>query len=280
MKRGERISIPRVSAAGLVRALPLIALLATLGLLPGCSGPGYAPVSDRTLDGSRRAVPVKSSRPAGGYYTVQTGDTLYSIAFRYGLNYRNMARANGISSDYRIYPGQRLRLSEVAPKAASPTAAKPRTTVAARPTASKPAEAPAARAAEQRSSTANRSPISWRWPAEGRVLRTFRSRGQVNKGIDIAGNRGDPVNSAASGRVVYAGSGLLGYGNLIIINHNEQYLSAYAHNSRLLVKENQTVKSGQKIAEIGNSGATRTMLHFEIRKDGKPVNPLHYLPKR
>ncbi len=254
-----------------------------LWLLGGCSGPGYAPVSERSLDGARKPVAVKSSRPVGGYYTVQPGDTLYSIAFRYGLNFRNMARANGIDRNYRIYPGQRLRLSEVSASSTARNVSRPRSSVTAAAPASasaKPQKPPAERAADQRQRAVANTSISWRWPASGRILRNFQSRGQINKGIDIDGSRGDPVFAAASGRVVYAGSGLLGYGNLIIINHNEQFLSAYAHNNRLLVKENQRVKTGQKIAEIGNSGATRTMLHFEIRKDGKPVNPLHYLPKR
>jgi len=200
-----------------------------------------------------------------------------------------MARANGIARDNRIYPGQKLRLTEAPTRATTPArapAAKvpsstgpvrkpaPITIPRATPSTSAPvAVAPAAGAMVQRA-------VQWHWPSAGKVLRGFQNRGKVNNGLDIAGHKGAPVFAAAAGRVVYAGSGLLGYGNLIIINHNEEYLSAYAHNSRLLVKENHAVAAGQKIAEIGNSGATRTMLHFEIRKDGKPVNPLHYLPQR
>ncbi|MEH6822933.1 MAG: peptidoglycan DD-metalloendopeptidase family protein [Motiliproteus sp.] len=120
----------------------------------------------------------------------------------------------------------------------------------------------------------------WRWPATGRVIQRFSTKGKANSGLNISGYRGDPVFSAAAGLVVYAGNGLLGYGNLIIVNHNETFLSAYAHNDKLLVKEQDKVAIGQKIAEIGNSGVTRTMLHFEIRKEGKPVDPARYLPHR
>lgn len=280
-------------------------------LLPGCTGHSYAPVSERSLEAGARYQP-RSSHTSGGTYRVQPGDTLYSIAWRYGKDFRAMARANGIGGDYRIFPGQLLQLSEapVATPAAGPAAAKaipsthskptpkraptsqastsarpksnssaqPAFTVARAQTADTAPEASSATPAQQRESATAK--VVWHWPAAGKVIRGFQTRGKVNNGLDIAGHKGAPVLAAAKGRVVYAGNGLLGYGNLIIINHNEQYLSAYAHNSRLLVKENQPVDAGFKIAEIGNSGATRTMLHFEIRRDGKPVNPLLYLPQR
>lgn len=120
--------------------------------------------------------------------------------------------------------------------------------------------------------------INWRWPHGGTVIAGYSTSGKVNKGIDIAGQAGDAVRAAASGNVVYAGNGLLGYGNLIIVNHNEHYLSAYAHNRKILVQEGEDVTAGQVIAELGSSGAERPMLHFEIRKNGNPVDPLHYLP--
>jgi len=122
--------------------------------------------------------------------------------------------------------------------------------------------------------------MSWKWPTGGPVIETFSTSGQVNKGIDLAGRKGEPVYAAADGKVVFSGPGLVGYGNLIIIKHNSSYLSAYGHNSRLLVKEGQFAKAGQKIAEIGSTGTNRDKLHFEIRRNGKPVNPLQYLPKR
>uniref|UniRef100_UPI0032B300D9 glutamate-cysteine ligase family protein n=1 Tax=Marinobacter nauticus TaxID=2743 RepID=UPI0032B300D9 len=122
--------------------------------------------------------------------------------------------------------------------------------------------------------------VRWHWPHSGTVIANFSSSGKVNKGIDIAGNPGDAVKAAADGSVVYAGNGLLGYGNLIIVNHNEHYLSAYAHNRKILVKEGEGVKAGQVIAELGNTGTDKPKLHFEIRKNGNPVDPSRYLPRR
>ncbi|WP_370584019.1 peptidoglycan DD-metalloendopeptidase family protein [Motiliproteus sp. SC1-56] len=224
---------------------------------------------------------------------MEAGDTLYSIAWRYGLDFRALARANGIPASYRIYPGQRLTLSE-APKRRASTEKKaaqssrqaPRSAAKA-PVAKKAAPAPAqapkqavTSRSSSRSSAPAAGPLEWKWPAKGPVVGRFRTQGKINKGVNIAGNPGEPVFAAAPGEVVYSGSGLLGYGNLIIINHNERFLSAYAHNSRLLAKERDRVKTGEKIAEIGNTGASQPMLHFEIRKDGKPVDPLRYLPKR
>ncbi len=274
-------------------------------MLTGCGG-GYAPVTDRSLGKSpavasstksvRVPTSARTSSSDSRYYRVRRGDTLYSIAFRYGKDFRALARANGIDSHYRIYPGQRLRLAEApvqalqpaersTPAASSqrkpvvaqkPKAMPPRTTKPVAPSASRTEPA---KTADVKKSTRS-GKISWRWPAKGRVIQRFQSKGKVNKGLNIATRIGDPVLAAAGGQVVYAGSGLLGYGNLVIINHNQQYLSAYAHNSKILVKEADRVKRGEKIAESGDSGTTRSMLHFEIRKDGKPVNPLYYLPRR
>ena len=122
--------------------------------------------------------------------------------------------------------------------------------------------------------------MRWHWPHSGTVIANFSSSGKVNKGIDIAGNPGDAVKAAADGSVVYAGNGLLGYGTLIIVNHNEHYLSAYAHSRKILVKEGEGVKAGQVIAELGNTGTDKPKLHFEIRKNGNPVDPSRYLPRR
>lgn len=264
-------------------------LFAALGLA-GCST-GYAPVTDRSIT-QKRDVDVVSSRdrrekaqaPASGNYVVKRGDTLYSIAWKYGLDYRKLAAANNIDSRYRIYVGQRLTLSvtesRTVVKAEPVSMPEPEMTKESSPITSSPEKVNTKEPAVVAKITTPTGPITWRWPASGKVISGFSSKGEVNKGIDLKGKRGDPVFAAASGRVVYAGSGLLGYGNLIIINHNQEYLSAYAHNSRLLVTESDNVNVGDKIAEIGNSGAEKTMLHFEIRKDGKPVNPLKYLPKR
>lgn len=238
--------------------------------LVACSG-GYAPVTEQSL-GGRAQGPVPAS------YRVRSGDTLYSIAWRYGMDYRTLARINGIDSRYLIYPGQVLRLR-------GGTSSRSATRSTSSATVSAPPKKAPSSAAKTASSHSEPTPvvsgsIKWSWPATGQIIGRFSSGNNPNKGINLSGSRGDPVYAAAPGRVVYAGSGLLGYGNLVIINHNRQYLSAYAHNSRILVKENDTVQAGDKIAEIGSTGVGRTMLHFEIRRDGKPVDPLKYLPKK
>ncbi len=206
---------------------------------------------------------------------------MFSIAWRYNRNYKALARINGIRYPYSIYPGQRIRLAvnsitkkrkvNTSPKKVTRQKKKrykkPKSKI-------KPVQE---KVANQRHKRVN---IDWTWPATGSVITKFSSRGNVNKGVDLAGRRGASVFAAASGKVVYSGQGLVGYGNLIIIKHNDTYLSAYAHNYRLLVKEGDYAKAGQKIAEIGSSGANRNKLHFEIRRNGKPVNPLTYLPKR
>ncbi|UZE97366.1 peptidoglycan DD-metalloendopeptidase family protein [Alkalimarinus alittae] len=208
---------------------------------------------------------------------------MYSIAWRYGRDYKELASANNIKPPYIIKLGQRVRLdlrgsvSSATQKTSSVNYKKTRQVKA--PTKSKPV---ASAKKKPRASTKSKrvKGVNWHWPHLGRVIARYSSAGNDNKGIDIAGTLGDSVISAANGEVVYAGSGLLGYGKLIIIYHNEHYLSAYAHNDQILVKEGQKIKQGQKIAEMGNTGTNRVKLHFEIRRDGKPVNPLNYLPKR
>jgi len=250
----------------------LLALFCLSALLGGCST-GYAPVSEQSL-GARQAA----KQPAPARYKVRRGDTLYSIAFRYGLDYRQVARWNSVDRRYFIYPGQVLSLRAPA-VAARPATSKP----AAKPVASTPpqsASRPVSSTSKPRPSPAATGPVRWLWPHQGKIIQAF-GRGQpANKGLDIAGKAGESVKAAASGEVVYAGNGLLGYGNMVIVNHDKRYLSAYAHNSRIFVREGDKVKAGEKIAEIGKTGATRTMLHFEIRRDGDPVDPLRYLPKR
>lgn len=259
-------------------------LVCTLALLSACTGaPNYAPVSD--LHSPPERVP--------GSYVVRSGDTLYSIAFRYGLDFRGLAAANGIGSDYRIVPGQRLNLNDRAraPERAAvsapvrrpsktPTAGKTgasnspsKPTVASPPVARVPARKPT-QVVETTALTA------WQWPTAGKVIRGFSGSEYAHKGIDIAGKQEQPVKAVANGVVVYAGSGLVGYGKLLIVKHNERYLSAYAHNNRLLVKEGESIRQGQVIARMGDTGTDRTKLHFEIRKDGKPINPVSLLPKR
>ncbi|WP_370278605.1 peptidoglycan DD-metalloendopeptidase family protein [Pontibacterium sp.] len=263
-------------------------------LIAGCAAPHSVPVQDRSRTKVVRQAPSVSS---SSVYVVRKGDTLYSIAFRHGLSYRTVARLNNISGDYQIYPGQRLVLKPSAQKIVRDSSAHSKSTSANSSTVSKSAKKPvkkptsppktvekrtnstaSANTSKKTASAAGR--IRWQWPSKGRLIASFKTKGQVNKGVNLAGRKGDPVFAAASGTVVYAGNGLLGYGNLIIIDHNQNFLSAYAHNSRVLVKESDKVTVGDKIAEMGRSGAERVMLHFEIRRDGVPVNPLRYLPKK
>ena len=200
------------------------------------------------------------------WHTVGKGDTLYSIAWQYGHDYRSVARWNHIARPYTIYPGQKLRVRPPEGQTSPPPS---RTT-----------SPPTRQSAPKSTSRSTSRRIVWRWPAKGKVITRFASGDRRRQGIDIAGKRNDPVYAAASGRVVYSGKGLRGYGNLVIIKHDETYFSAYAHNQRVRVKENEKVKSGQRIADMGSTGAERVMLHFEIRRNGKPVNPMKYLPKQ
>lgn len=250
---------------------------------PNLPPPTPAPVVDGVANQARNS--------AMRYYRVQAGDTLYSIAWRFALDYNDLARINQLSEPYTLHVGQRLQLKS---DGSAATSAMPTTTHAVAPISS---SSQVKHPARSRSSTAKHTaavsskPINknaptrrvgglrWQWPVQGVVIagQTFGKNG--NKGIDVSGRKGQPIVAAADGKVVYRGSGLRGYGRLIIIKHNDKYLSAYAHNSKLLVKEGQIVKAGQQIAEMGNSDARRVQLHFEIRKQGKPVNPLKYLPK-
>ena len=287
--------------------------------------------------GNTTVMPARTPIP-GGSYEVAKGDTLYSIAFRKGVDFRDLAQWNGIAAPYTIWPGQRLTLSpsgkpmaratsvpmpahvSVAPAVAAapvfepvtaspstpapaattthvarasptapvplPSAPKPPQTVTASattvvPVAGVPAPAavppPAAPVASGPARAV--SGVNWRWPADGSLVSRFQS-GDAIPGIEIGGRQGDPVRAAADGVVVYSGNGLVGYGELVIIKHNDSFLSAYGHNSKRLVKEGQRVSAGQQIAEMGSTGATRNELEFQIRKDGNPVDPLGYLPSR
>ncbi len=230
-------------------------LLIALCVLSACTS-GPIPVYDR----AKRAVPVS------GIHVVRTGETLYSIAWSYGKDFKSLARANGVRKPYLIKPGQELQLR--AKTAASVARSK-----------SPKATTPITRRATQKPSKKGWADSGrWKWPAKGQIVTKYNiSNGR--KGIDISGVHGQAVFSARSGKVVYSGNGIRGYGNLLIVKHNEEYLSAYAYNSRLLVAEGQQVKEGQKIAEIGSSGKAReAKLHFEIRRGGQPVDPLRLLP--
>jgi len=223
-------------------------------------------------------------RPTGSDYhylrhKVQPGETLYSIAFRYGHDYQEVAAWNGIWPPYRIRAGEELlilkaetEVDEPPPKAKG-SAARPPKGAAAPAKVTKPSKPPRTEPAR----TASR--IKWSWPTEGKLVKGFAA-GAGRKGLDLGGKLGQPVKAAAEGDVVYSGNGLIGYGNLIIIKHDEVFLSAYGHNRKLLVKEGDKVKAGQTIGEMGQHPKSGSILHFEIRRNGKPVDPLLYLPNQ
>lgn len=222
----------------------------------------------------------QNARWHAGYHSVRRGETLYSVAWQYGYDFRQVARWNGISVPYTIYPGQRIRL---VPRQGKQVRTPDEHNISKRsPSASKRNQIsrslPYKNAKPPRNKVAQK--IRWQWPTRGKIVGAFSAKGGGKKGLDIAGRAGQPIYAAAAGRVVYSGSGLRGYGELIIIKHDETYFSAYAHNKKLRVKENEKVKIGQWIADMGNTGAVRNMLHFEIRRDGTPVSPLRFLPKR
>ena len=286
------------------RKLPAWALAVALGL-SGCASEGPAPVEDHSINaGTSRPRPAsrppRAAAAPGGTYRVQRGDTLYSIAFRHGVDFRELAEWNGIPPPYTIYPGRELRLSSsraagkppVAqaappPKPLSPPAA---SSTVSRPAPSEPVAVPppsrsapppvASTTAPQPEPQAANGDIAWRWPADGQLVGGYVAGDPMKQGIDIAGKAGAPVRAAADGTVVYSGNGLIGYGELIIVKHNASFLSAYGHNQKRLVQEGDKVRAGQTIAEMGSSGASRDELHFEIRKNGKPSNPIDYLPRR
>ena len=223
-------------------------------------------------------APVANIGERGKTHIVQKGDTLYSIAWRYGLDYVRLAQINRIRKPYTIYAGQRLKLAGVparlssqskasSDKPAPKNAAKPKTVYASKPV-SKPKPA----------FTASR--LAWSWPVNGRVISKFSLSGSVNKGIDIEAKAGTQVKAAEAGSVVYAGGNLRGYGKLVIIKHDDAFLSAYGNNESLLVKEGETVAKGQAIAKVGANDAKVEMLHFEIRRQGRPEDPIRHLPKR
>ncbi len=285
--------------------LPLIAL--SLLLLGGCSTEPRV-VAVRRFNASPASAPASQPARRPGEYRVRPGDTLYSIAFRHQMDYRELARLNGIVAPYTIYPGQWLRVrgaprsrmpsiasapaasaaAPVAPVAPSAHAAESGTAWPAPPPAmsagrpAPPASVPVAGAPVVAAGGSERTVdgIAWRWPVHGPILAGFEADVPGRQGLDIGGRMGEPVYAAAAGVVVYSGSGLTGYGELVIIKHNDEYLSAYGHNSVRLVKEGQRVVAGQEIAEMGNSGSPRVELHFEIRRNGHPMDPAAFLPRR
>jgi lipoprotein NlpD len=275
------------------------------GVLAGCASSSRkpAPVEDRSPalhTQAPSAVPSDAARPLPspeiaakpGYYTVRPGDTLIRIALDSGQNWRDIARWNNVENPNIIEVGQVLRVIPPGAAATDVAVARPVAPSVVVPGPVSPAAAASAPHSAPAPSVASVPPVSstpapagedelpWGWPTAGGGTIVAGFDEQRNKGLDIAGKAGDPVLASADGRVVYAGAGLRGYGNLIILKHNNTFLSAYAHNQTLLVKEDQTVRKGQKIAEMGSSDADRVKLHFEIRRQGKPVDPARYLPAR
>jgi len=238
-------------------------------------------------------APVRASTPKyGATAVVHAGDTLYHVATTHGISALDLAVWNDIAPPYTIYPGQRLRLypreRSVARTAVPTPATTTRPATASHPTIPPtPPTAPKTASAAAPSVTTPPTPAplpanapTWRWPTDGELIERYADGDPTRQGIDIAGRAGQPVLAAADGVVVYSGSGLVGYGELVIIKHNDSWLSAYGHNRARLVNEGQLVKAGQPIAEMGHTGAARDMLHFEIRVNGKPVDPQQYLPRR
>jgi lipoprotein NlpD len=290
--------------------LILVLLLPVFG---GCASHAPAPVEDRggAAPSGKPAATIAESR--AGYHTVKKGDTLYSIALDNGQDYKDVAAWNNLENPNLIKVGQQLRVTP--PDSGAPVAvSKPVTSsgpveikpapagantetlkrepkggkqpysdealakarqgdVAEKPVEAKPAEAKPAETAPLAGDD-----VEWMWPAGGKLIAPFAEGG--SKGVDIAGKAGDPVLAAAGGVVSYAGTGLRGYGNLVVLRHNATYLSVYAHNSKILVKEKQSVAKGQKIAEMGSTDAESPRLHFEIRRQGKPADPQKFLPPR
>lgn len=274
-----------VSSKYWVTSLQLFLILIILPLLVSCTSHSSAPASQ-----SPKSLAYRPKT-----HVVIPGDTLFSIAWRYGLKYENLAKHNGISAPYVIRPSQIIRLD--VPGTGGVTIGKQqqrkpvlpvRPAAKAAPKASTPSKNQTSFRQENKTvknvKPPNKAQVwnapQWRWPAKGPLLSSFQGSNALNKGIDLGGKLGEPVFAAAGGQVVYSGSGLRGYGKLLIVKHNENYLSAYAHNDRLLVKEGDLVKAGQRIADMGSSGTDRVKLHFEIRRDGTPVDPLKFLPRR
>ena len=298
------------------RTLVTTVCVASAWALIGCATPNQAPIEDRSAKVTRPVAPVAETRTTTqiapvvenrpGTYTVQPGDMLTKIGMDTGQSWRDLARWNNLADPNHLEVGQVLRVvapvGDVPPgstvttttttttatapaatfKPLPPLPAKPEAKASGVVAATSPGSAVPLTGAATPPQTAaardNDDDLNWAWPAAGPVVAPFDDA--KTKGLAIGGKAGDPVYAAADGRVVYAGSGLRGYGNLVIVKHNGTYLTAYAHNQALLVKEDQIVKRGQKIAEMGATDADRVQLHFEIRKQGKPIDPSRLLPSR
>ena len=282
---------------------PPLLVYITLTLLVGCAGRS-APAPVVLLDSQ---VESGSEEYTASTYEVRPGDTLFAVAWFTGNDYQDIAKFNEISEPYTIFPGQKLRLtapvSKPSPTKRSNVTTNRSTDPTSPPIAKRVIDPPKSQAyveREQDVKAQNNTDVKkssgivkkttpktfpdkvakWIWPAEGKLVGTFSKAESGNKGIDIAGERGSKVVAAASGKVVYSGNALRGYGRLVIIKHTDTFLSAYAYNETILVKEREWVYAGQKIATMGSSGTDSVKLHFEVRYRGKSLNPLRYLPKK
>lgn len=250
----------------------MVLLLLWLG---GCGSAGPAPVGDRGT----------ADVPASGVHEVRRGDTLYSIAWRYGRDWRELAARNGIAAPYVIRPGERIELSagpvrrtasQTASRTTSRTASVSSSRSSSTPTTSPPARTPVARPPAVPAANLN-----WIWPVDGDVVRGYVASGaRANKGLDIRAREGATIAASAAGDVVYAGSGLRGFGQLVILKHDDTWLSAYAYNSPSLVREGQRVGRGDRLAVLAGSADHQRLVHFEIRRQGNPVDPVSILPRR
>lgn len=258
-----------------------------------------APVKQATVPVKPVARPRRAVISNTGQYQVRRGDTLYSIAWGLGVDYRSLAKWNAISAPYTIYPGQKLKTRAVAqarpaPKKAPPVV-RPKPAAKPRPAAPPVKPAPAVpKMAERKPAPAKPSPkpagnkpvsfdpnrsLKWSWPAAGRMSKAWSTK-TPSRGVEIGGQSGQMIRAAEGGKVVYSGNGLPGYGNLVIVKHNARYLSAYGYNRELLVKEGDVVERYQPIARMGLSPEREPALYFEVRRDGRPINPNKVLPKQ
>ncbi|MDN3518410.1 peptidoglycan DD-metalloendopeptidase family protein [Aquisalimonas lutea] len=250
------------------RGNPLTPLVLVAALLTaGCAGDHLAPVSERSRGGAGAG---------SGYYEVRRGDTLYGIAWDHGLDHRKLARWNDLDSPDRIYAGQRLRLS---PPPTTGSSSRQRASSGTSASSGQQRASSRGSGAGTEGAASGPGPDEWRWPTEGEVVKSFSAEADGKQGISIGGEAGQSIRAAADGEVVYSGAGLVGYGNLVILKHSGNFLTAYGYNRRLLVEEGQRVSAGEAIAEMGSAiGEDGTRLHFELRSDGRPVDPLRYLP--
>ena len=280
---------------------PLFAVLIGVSLAAGCADKPPAVIEDRSVLAEEDIPEVRqaatnitdygSQLTAGPDYVVVPGDTLYAVAFRLGMDYRTLAELNAIDPPFIIRVGQTLKtwpgvasnVDSVEPPPSVPTqisvTSGQESVPAVAPVTREPTSAPPSHSLSTAKTAAPNVPVDqWSWPAEGRVVRAYSE--ERHKGIDLSGSRGSPVKATAAGVVVYAGTGVTGYGALLIIKHNDTYLSAYGHNDSLLAAEGQSVEAGDVIAGMGSTSSDSVKLHFEIRRNGRPIDPMALLPKR